>query len=53
MKEEWLRNKNNQMEEFLTDIGAAAKRIYPKPKWPLKRNKNSEESANCLLTICC
>ena len=25
MKEDWLKNKNNQMEEFLIDIGATAK----------------------------
>ena len=53
MEEDWLKNKNNQMEEFLIDIGAAAKMIYPKPKWPLKRNGNSVESANCFLSICC
>ena len=32
MKEEWLKNKNNQMEEFLTDIGAAAKKDLSKAK---------------------
>ena len=53
MKEDWLKNKNSQMKEFLIDIGAALKTIYPKPQWPLKRNENSEESANCLLSICC
>ena len=25
MKEDWLKSKNNQMEEFLIDIGATAK----------------------------
>ena len=25
MEEDWLKNKNNQMEEFLIDIGAAAR----------------------------
>ena len=25
MKEDWLKNKNSQMKEFLIDIGAAAK----------------------------
>ena len=32
MKEEWLKNKNNQMEEFLTDIRAAAKEDLSKTK---------------------
>ena len=32
MKEDWLKNKNNQMEEFLTDIGAAAKDDLSKAK---------------------
>ena len=27
MKEDWLNNKNNQIEEFLTDIGAATKDV--------------------------
>ena len=25
MEEDWLKNKNNQMEEFLIDMGAAAR----------------------------
>ena len=32
MKEDWLKNKNNQMEEFLIDIGAAAKDDLSKAK---------------------
>ena len=27
MKEDWLNNKNNQMQEFLIDIGAATKDV--------------------------
>ena len=32
MKEDWLKNKSNQMEEFLIDIGAAAKDDLSKAK---------------------
>ena len=32
MKEEWLTSKNNQMEEFSTDIGAATKEDLSKAK---------------------
>ena len=32
MKEDWLKNKNNQMEEFLIDIRAAAKDDLSKAK---------------------
>ena len=32
MKEDWLKNKNSQMEEFLIDIGAAAKDDLSKAK---------------------
>ena len=54
MKEALLKNKNNQMEEFLTDIRAAAKVDLSKAEVATekKRNENSEESANCLLSIC-
>ena len=43
MNEDWLKNKNNQMEEFLIDTGAATKDKDSK----FKKNENSEESANC------
>ena len=43
MNEDWLKNKNNQMEEFLIDTGAATKDKDLK----FKKNENSEESANC------
>ena len=51
-----LANKNSEMEEFLINIGAAAKDDLSKvatvqPKWPLKRNENSMEKANFLLSI--
>ena len=52
MKEYWLKNRNNQIVEFLIDIGGTAKDIYPEPKWSLERKKNSVETANCLLSIC-
>ena len=32
MKEDWLKNKNNQMEEFLIDIGGEAKDDSSKTK---------------------
>ena len=32
MKEDWLKNKNNQMEEFLIDIGAAVEDHLSKAK---------------------
>ena len=32
MKEDWLKNKNSQMDEFLIDIGAATKDILPNAK---------------------
>ena len=32
MKEDWLKNKNSQIEEFLIDIGAAAKVDLSKAK---------------------
>ena len=32
MKEDWLTSKNNQMEEFLIDIGAATKDVLSKTK---------------------
>ena len=32
MKEDWLKNKNNQKEEFLIDIEAAAKDDLSKAK---------------------
>ena len=38
MKEDWLKNENNQME-FLIDMRAKAKDDFPKPRWILKRNK--------------
>ena len=39
MKENWLKNKNNQMEEFLIDIGAAAKGDLPKAKVANKKKR--------------
>ena len=39
MKEDWLKNKNNQMEEFLIDIGAAAKGDLPKAKVANKKKR--------------
>ena len=42
MKEDWFKNKNNQLEEFLKLISELQqKMIYPKPQWPLKRKTNS------------
>ena len=32
MKEDWLTSKNNQMEEFLIDIGAATKDVLSNAK---------------------
>ena len=46
MKEGWLKDKNNQMEEFLIDIGAAAKDV-------LSNARVATESVNCFLPICC
>ena len=39
VKEDCLKNKNNQMEEFLIDIGAAAKGDLPKAKVANKKKR--------------
>ena len=39
MKEDWLKNKNKQMEEFLIDIGAVAKDDLSKAKVPTEKKQ--------------
>ena len=39
MKEDWLKNKNNQMEEFLIDIKAAAKDDLSKAKVAIEKKR--------------
>ena len=39
MKEDQLKNKNKQMEEFLIDIGAAAKNDLSKAKVPTEKKQ--------------
>ena len=39
MKEDWLKNKNNQMEEFLIDIRAAAKDDLSKAKVAIEKKQ--------------
>ena len=41
MKENWLKKKNNQMEEFLIDIGAAAKDDLSKAKVATEKKRKS------------
>ena len=39
MKEDWLKNKNKQMEEFLIDIGTVAKDDLSKAKVPTEKKQ--------------
>ena len=39
MKEDWLKNKNNQMEEFLIDIRTAAKDDLSKAKVAIEKKR--------------
>ena len=52
MKEGWLKNKNNQMEEFLIDIGAAAKDDLSKTKVATEKKRKFRGECS-LLSICC
>ena len=49
MKKYWLKNKNNQMKEFLTDTGAAAKDDLSKVK--VATEKKQKIRGECKLFV--